>query len=59
MPWIDADTRKLMRRRNQLRNLVNENASEEAWRNHRTIRNTVTESLRRAKHAFYESLVSK
>ena len=49
----------LTRRRNKLRRLANETVSEEAWRNYRTLRNKVTLNLRRGKHAYFESLVSK
>ena len=59
LPWIDLHIRKLMRRRNKLRKLANETASEEAWRNYRTLRNKVTLNLRRGKRAYFESLVSK
>ena len=59
LPWIDADTRKLMSRRNQLRNVANQTASEEAWKDHRSLRNKVTGNLRRANCTFFDSLVTK
>ena len=59
LPWIDADIRKQMRKRNQLQSQASRTDSEEAWCSYRNLRNKVTGSLRQAKRAYFESIASK
>ena len=59
LPWIDASVRKLMRKRNQLRNRATRTSSAELWSRYRSLRNKVTGALRQAKRSFSVSLTSR
>ena len=59
LPWINADIRKLMRKRNQIRSRASRIGSDELWNSYRNVRNKVTVALKQAKHAFFVSLTNK
>ena len=59
LPWIDANIRKNMRKRNLLHNRAKRTSSAELWDRYRSLRNKVTGELRQAKRSFFVSLTSK
>ena len=59
LPWLDNNTKKLMRKRKRLRIKANKTRSDYYWSKYKIIRNTVVSNLRNARKAYFDMICGK
>ena len=59
LPWLDNNTKKLMRKRKRLRIKANKTRSDYYWSKYKIIRNTVVSKLRNARKAYFDMICGK